>query len=207
MPELKNSRSHKPAVVDENSVTEQIWAHAESEEGDGAFQIEKGGPIAESEGREPHFSPLGVGSFDRGREDTTKTVGNRDMRGADSAIETSELTSQDCFDRLPELFADGRSSIRFDNEVWSFSNQIKGLIEDFIGVPIYWWPLSARRVPLPHGFSRAMWTCVRGDPRVGGFLTNQLQFSVVEEACQSLCRQLLGSNMSNGFPLAMASYR
>ena len=92
------------------------------------------------------------------------------IQGADLAIPTSEIANavavppQNCADEWPAQFANGKTDIRFDNGgVWSFSNQIKGRIEDYIGAPVDWWPLSPREKALPNGFTRVRWTCVSRD--------------------------------------------
>jgi hypothetical protein len=78
-------------------------------------------------------------------------------------VGTVPVVPQVCVDQWPALFANGKIDIQFDNgDVWSFSNEIKGWIEDFIGAPINWWPLSARRKPLLDGSSRVRWKCVSG---------------------------------------------
>jgi hypothetical protein len=64
--------------------------------------------------------------------------------------------------QCPSFFV-GMTDIHFENEdAWTLSNKIKGLIEDFIEAPLIWWPLSPRRKPLQDGFSRVSWKCVSG---------------------------------------------
>lgn len=119
------------------------------------------------EGKEPHYAPLGERGFEQVGYYPTKTMVDEGVRGADSAIQASELgnlvaaISQDRDDKWPALFADGKTDIRFDDaNPRSFSDEIKGSIENFIGVRVNWWPLSARRKALPEGFSRVGWKCV-----------------------------------------------
>lgn len=126
---------------------------------------ERIGPELGNGDKEPHHFPLV-----KGNSKHDGSVGGEGARGAGSAIQVPELvnsakvTSQNCVDQWPALFADGKTNIRFDNgDVWSFCNQVKGSIEDFIGVPVSWWPLSPRRKALPEGFSRVRWICVCGD--------------------------------------------
>ena len=108
-------------------------------------------------------------------------MGSNNEREAESdnqmseAINTVKATQQVCVDQWPTLFADGKTEIRFDDgDTWSFSNEIKGLIEDFIGAPVDWWPLNARRRPLQDGFSRVTWKCVsRASPELTKRFSNR----------------------------------
>ena len=166
-----------------NSVPERVALELENEEechdpsaGDGALPAVQSGPESRNSGKEPHDSPRGEGRPKQDGEYPTETVRGKGAQAADSTIEALKqpvadavaVTSQNCFDEWPALVADGKPGIHFDDEDdWSFSNYIKGLIEDFIGVPVYWWPLSPRREAILHGLSRARWTCVRGGLQAG----------------------------------------
>ena len=105
------------------------------------------------------------------RNDELKAGSDNQMSGHGN---TAKVTHQVCVDQWPALFADGKTDIHFDDEdTWSFSNEIKGLIEDFIAAPVDWWPLSARRRPLQDGFSRVRWKCVRrASPELAKHFTN-----------------------------------
>ena len=134
--------------------------------GDETLVAELSGLEPETVGEEPQYSHLIEESSKQDGEYRTKTVG-AEGELAGSAIQAPDLvnpaaaTSQLCADKWPALFADGKTDIHFDDEdFWSFSNEVKGSIESFIGAPVNWWPLSARRRPLPDGFSRVKWKCV-----------------------------------------------
>ena len=107
-------------------------------------------------------SPGGNGTYPTG------TVGTE---GAGSAIQASELVEPVAPNRRtrallwPALFADGTTDIFFDDEdeeLRSYSNRTKGAIEDFVGVPLAWQPLSLRLKPLTGGSSWVRWKCVGG---------------------------------------------
>ena len=175
-PEFENEGrgSQHPSVGDGTSVAEQIGLELESKDkspdgpsmGDGTLIAERSGPEPEKKWKEPNCSPLGEVGFGP-QKYSAETVGVEDER-AGEAIQAPDLlnpveaTPQLCADKWPALFADGKTDIHFDDEdfFWSFSNEVKGSIESFIGAPVNWWPLSARRRPLPDGFSRVKWKCV-----------------------------------------------
>ena len=173
--ENKSWGSHQPTVSG-GSLVEELESQEEEPHDPfmGAWTL-----IAEAEkkGKEPkaHYPPPGEGSFEQDGKTPTETVVGEGDHGAYSAIQVSELVnpvaviSQNCVDEWPTRFADGKTEIRFDSaDVGSFSNQIKGMIEDYFGAPVDWWPLSARERPLPNGFTRVRWTCVSRDPQTGG---------------------------------------
>lgn len=62
---------------------------------------------------------------------------------------------------LAARFSDGKTHISFEiARRWDLSNEIKGLVEDFIREPINWWPLSPRRYSVPQGYVYVRWRCV-----------------------------------------------
>ena len=167
-----------------NSGPERVGLELENEEekshdhsgSDGTLPAVRSGPEPRNSGKEPHYFPPGEGRPKQDGKYPTETARGEGAQAADSAIEALKppvadpvaVTSLNCFDEWPSVLTDGKPGIHFDDEgVWSFSNYIKGSIEDFIGVPVYWWPLSPRRDAIPHGFSRAIWTCVRGGLQAG----------------------------------------
>lgn len=173
--ENRSRGSHQPSA-DDGSSTDRIRLGLENEEeepngspvDDGTLLAEKGEPEPENNGRRPRY-PLDEGNFEQDGEYPTETQVAEGARRLDSAVQASEsvnlvaVGSLNCTEQWPARFAEGKANIHFDSrDVWSFSNQIKGSIEDFIGVPVNWWPLSAREKALPDGFSRVRWTCVSG---------------------------------------------
>ncbi|RPB13926.1 hypothetical protein P167DRAFT_87581 [Morchella conica CCBAS932] len=57
-------------------------------------------------------------------------------------------------------FSDGKTHISFEiARRWDFSNEIKGLVDDFIREPINWWPLSPRRHSVSQGYVYVRWKC------------------------------------------------
>ena len=134
---------------------------------DETLLTEQNEPEPGSDGKESHYSSLGEKSLEREGKYLTGVAVGRGAQGVDLAIPASELVnpvalpSRNCTDEWPAQFANGKTDIRFDNgDVWSFSNQIRGRIEDYIGAPVDWWPLSPREKALPNGFTRVRWTCV-----------------------------------------------
>ena len=167
----------RPSVIDGNSVGERIGLEPESEEephgpsvGVDTLLAEQSVPRLENEGEEPHHRPSVVdGSLEQDGNHPIVIAEGGDGRVADPAIQIPEYVNtitaapQVYTDRWPALFADGKTDIHFDDtNPWSFSNGIKGLIENLIGARVNWWPLSARREALPSGFSRVTWKCVSG---------------------------------------------
>lgn len=125
-------------------------------------------PDPDSGDMEPRCFPSGERNL--GEEDgryPTEPVG---ADGANSAARASEPVDPVAARRRacdtppwPAVFTEGMTDILFDDEdaeVWSFSNRIKGAIEDHIGAPVAWWPLSPRLKPLTDGSSRIRWKCV-----------------------------------------------
>ena len=140
--------------------------------------VDNGTLVAEGSGLEPEKGAneshsMGEEDFEQDGKNLTETIG---AKGVDSSIQAPQpvvspvvAAPQDCVDKWPALFADGKTDIHFDNgNLWSFSNEVKGLIENFIGAPVNWRPLSARRKPLPNGFSRVRWKCVSRTPSRNG---------------------------------------
>lgn len=71
------------------------------------------------------------------------------------------LSTEDDINTWPGVFSDGKADIGFEYETpWALPNEVKGWIEDFIGIPINWWPLYPRRRSLPNDYVRVNWTCV-----------------------------------------------
>lgn len=179
-PELDNEGggSHLSSMGDGGSIAEGVESELEKEEekephdhdpsleGRALLTVQSG-LQPEKERGEPHYIPLSERSFEQDGKPPAETVGCGGAQEAGPAVQTSELmntvtaTPQNDTDNWPALFVDGKTDIHFDDgNLWSFSNEIKGSIENFIGARVNWWPLSARRKVLPDGFSRVRWKCV-----------------------------------------------
>ena len=142
----------------------------ELENGDTESHRQRNGPEPGNDDKESYYPSRDDESLEQEKY-PTRAVAGQGTKGAELVIPASELVSpiavpsQNCTDEWPAEFANGKTDIRFDSgDVWSFSNQIKGRIEDYIGAPVDWWPLSPREKALPDGFTRVRWTCVSRDP-------------------------------------------
>ena len=128
-PELDNESggSHQLAVGYGGSVSKGIGPELENGEEDphdhnpslegGALVTVQSRLQPEKEGGKSHYAPLGERSFKQDGKPLVETVACGGAQEADSAIQATELrnTPQNCADKWPAFFADGKTGIHFDD--------------------------------------------------------------------------------------------